>query len=77
MAMAPVKAHFGARGAGQSRFTLTITVHGRMYHAIGALRPPSEVVSRFESVYIDERGEAALNRKKFYGELREDLLCRL
>ncbi len=77
MAMAPVKAQFGARGAGQSRFSPTITVHGRIYPAIGALRPPSEGVSRFASVYIDEKGEAASNRKKFYGELREDLLRRL
>ncbi len=77
MAMTSVKADFVTIGAGQSRFNPTITVHGRIYHAIGALRLPSGGTPRFESVYIHGTDEAASNRKCFYGKIVEDLLRRL
>ena len=77
MAMTSVKTDFVTIGAGQSRFNPTITVHGRIYHAIGALRPPSGGTPRFESVYIHDTDEAASNRKYFYGKILADLLRRL
>ena len=65
MAMASVQAEFFARGTGQSKFNPTVTVYGRMYHAIGALRPPTGVMPRFASVYIYDTDHAASNRKHF------------
>ncbi len=61
MAMASVKPDFVARGAVQSRSNPTITVHGRMYYAIGAHRPPSGGTPRFASVYIHDTDETASN----------------
>ncbi len=48
-----------------------MTVHGRMYHEIGALSPPSGVKPRFTSVYIHDTDHAVDSRKHFYGQLKE------
>ena len=36
LAMASVRAQFVSRGPGTSKYNPTVTVHGRMYHEIGA-----------------------------------------
>ena len=77
MATTSVQAEFVARVAGQSKFNPAVTFHGRMYHAIGFLRPPNGVIPRFASVYIHDTDYANSNRKQFYKELREGLLRRL
>ena len=77
MATASLQADFVARGARESKFNPTVSVHGRIYHAIGALRPPTRIMPRFASVYILDTDHSASNRKQFYGELRENILRRL
>ena len=77
LAMASVRAEFVARGLGVSKYNPTITVHGRMYHEMGALIPPTGKKPRFAAVYIHDTEQATQNRKHFYGVLREDLLGRL
>ena len=77
LAMASVRADFVRRGPGISKYNPTITVHGRMYHEIGALLPATGMVPRYASVYIHDTERAASNRKHFFSMLREDLLSRL
>ncbi len=75
--MASVRGHFVAKGAGESSYNPTVTVHGRMYRGIGALNPPAGLKPRFASVYIHDSEHAAINRKHFYGQLRESLLLEI
>jgi len=77
LAMASVRADFVSRGAGESAYNPTITVHGRMYHEMGTLSPPSGLKPRFASVYIHDTEHATRNRKHFYGQLRESILSRI
>ena len=77
LAMASVRAEFVGRGPGISKYNPTITVHGRMYHEMGALIPPTRKKPRFAAVYIHDTDNAVQHRKHFYGILREDLLSRL
>ena len=77
LAMASVRADFVARGLGTSNYTRTVTIHGRMYHEIGALIPPTGKKPRFAAAYIHDIEQAAMHRKHFYGLFREDLLARL
>ena len=77
LAMASVRANFVTRGPGSSNFNTTVTVHGRMYHEIGALIPPIGMKPRFSAVYIFNTEHASHNRKHFYSILRERLLSRL
>ncbi len=60
-----------------SKYDPTVTVHGRMYHEMGALIPPTGMRPRFAAVYIHDTEQAAHNRKYFYVVLREELLHRL
>ena len=73
LAVASVRANFVERGPGSSKFFPTVTVHGRMYHQMGALIPPQSNKPRFAAVYIHDTDHAAL-RKYFYSDIREDLL---
>ncbi len=75
--MASVRADFVARGPGTSNYTLTVTVHVRMYHEIGALIPPTGKKPRFPAFCSHDTEQAAMHRKHFYGLLREELLARL
>ena len=77
LAMASVRADFVARGPGTSNYTLTVTVHVRMYHEIGALIPPTGKKPRFPAFCSYETEQAAMHRKHFYGLLREELLAGL
>ncbi len=75
--MASVQAHFVAEGAGESAYNPTVTVHGRMYYGTGALNPPAVLKHGFASVCIHDTEHAAMNRKHFYGQLREPLLQKI
>ncbi len=50
MAMASYRANFVSRGIGSSSYSPTVSVHGCMYHEIGALLPRNGVKPRFASV---------------------------
>ena len=77
LAMASVGAEFVSRGPGISKYNPTITVHGRMYHEIGALQTTKGMLPRYASVYIHDTEYATKHRKHFYRSLREGLLSRL
>ena len=63
-----------SRGPGVSKFNLNVTVHGRMYHDVGALEPVNGMIPRYSSVYIHDMEQSNSNRKHFCSSLREDLL---
>ncbi len=75
--MASVQAHFVAKGAGESAYNPKVTVYGRMYDEIDALNPPAVLKHGFASVCIHGTEHAAMNRKHFYGQLREPLLQKI
>ncbi len=58
LVMASVRADFVAPGPGISNFNPKITVHGRMYHEMGALIPPVRKKPRFAAVCIHDTDEA-------------------
>ncbi len=72
--MASVRDEFVAQGPGVSNYNPTITVHGRMYHEMGALIPPTGKKPIFAAVYIHDTEHAVRNRKHCYGVFREELL---
>ena len=76
LAMASVRENFVTRGPGSSKFNPTVTVHGRMYHEMGALIPPIGKKPRFAAVYIHDTEHDSHYRKHFYSILREHLLSR-
>lgn len=75
--MASVRANFVTRRPGLSKFNTTITVHGRMYHEMDALIPPSGKNPRFSALWIHDTEHAAHNWKHFYAIPRENFLLRL
>ncbi len=75
--MASVRAEFVARGPGVSKYNPTVTVHGRMYHEMEALLPPTGMKPRFAAVYIHDTEQAALLRKYFYSVPHEKLVGKL
>ncbi len=68
LAMASVRAEFVSRGSGVSKYNPTVTVHsvhGRMYHEMGALETVHGTVLRYASVYIRDAEHAVSNRNHF------------
>ncbi len=75
--MASVRAEFVSRGPGVSKHNPSITVHGRMYHEMGALQAGAEMLPQYVPVCIHDSEHGTFDRKYFYSCLREDLLSRL
>ncbi len=58
------------KGEGQSNFTLTVTIQGRIYHFIGDLQPAPGRRPAFLSVYIHDTDfelQSALRSQNFAG----------
>ncbi len=66
-----------SRKADESVYNPKITVHGRVYHEIGALKPPLGLKPRFAFIYIHDIEHTTKKRKHFYGQLRESILSRI